>query len=85
MSTPEGDITKTIARMEELREELRTLEAKFWAVRDSEVKEICTPPDYTLRRWAGIYADRLHRTGLELAEKVETARQGKVGNEFPEP
>lgn len=82
---PRGDIQETIARMEELRKELHALEERFEALSRSNVGKLCTEPDLQLQRWAGWYADRLRRTGWEVERKIEIARQGKAGNEPPEP
>lgn len=59
MPMPRGDIAKTITTMEGLAAELQTVRGKFKAVSDSAADEICTEPDYELRRWAGEFADQL--------------------------
>lgn len=76
MTMSRGDISKTIARMEELGAEMRAVRDGFQAVGDSQVNEICTDADYTLRRWAWHFAGQLHRINEQRAHVVGVARDG---------
>lgn len=76
MPMSRGDINQTIARMEKLGEKLRELRDEFQALGDSQSDEICTDPDYTLRRWAGSFAERLRLIDEQRAYVLRIAEDG---------
>jgi len=76
VSMPRGDIRITIAEMEALAVELRTLSQAFDAVGDTQGGHLCTEPDLQLQRWAASYADSLRRITKQTEDVVRTAKEG---------